>query len=339
MFFELKSYSPEDWSSLSAAGFGMQAWPCQARDCGCVGRSGWEKEEKRESYPDCFFFFLHSLGRRKSRCSSIQQTTISPKWWPFSPPVCQPRQRERERKKKRKLIRFVCLGLDWLHWRSERSSNLLRELARIRNSVPRCGKSDIFRCFVSRVLIFVCLQPFMTGEEQRQFVGNDKVRKWRKRECVLFLLFSFFLLQSLLIVADYGVSVSPRFRGNVNSCAVVLQRLDAAQCEHYDRAHLEQWGCPAELFGRWTTDLFFDSYDWKLIDEILSLFFCDWNWAVFLCSCSADSPCGFRLAVFSRRRVTGFVPLVTTSLVRDELLLRDLVMVNVINASAATMRR
>lgn len=123
----------------------------------------------------------------------------------------------------------------------------------------------------------------MTKEEQRQFLGNDKV---------------------VVVLTEYGVAAAPQFRGNVNSAAVVLQALDAGQCEHYDRAHLQQHGCPAELFG----------------------------------AVSSENPSGYRLAVFFRRRVANFAPVVTTSIIRSEALLRDLVMCNVINATSATMR-
>jgi hypothetical protein len=76
------------------------------------------------------------------------------------------------------------------------------------------------------------------------------------------------------------------------------------QCEHYDRAHLQQYGCPAELFG----------------------------------SVSSETPSGYRVAVFYRRRISNFSPIVTTSIIRSASLLRDLVMCNVINATSATMR-
>ncbi len=128
-----------------------------------------------------------------------------------------------------------------------------------------------------------CFQADLTKEEQRQFLGNDKV---------------------ILILADYGVSVAPQFRGNVNSAAIVLQHLDAGQCEHYDRAHLQQYCCPAELFG----------------------------------SVSAEQPTGYRVAVFYRRRIANFSPIVTTSIIRNESLLTDLIMANCINATSATMR-
>ncbi len=125
--------------------------------------------------------------------------------------------------------------------------------------------------------------PDLSPEQQRQFVGNDK--------CVL-------------VLAEGPEAPVPRFRGNVNSVAVVVRCLEAEEAQRYDGEHLAQWGCPAELLG----------------------------------PAAADAPHAWRVAVYHRKRIVNFQPLTTTSLVRDPGLLRDLVCANAINGISATLR-
>lgn len=107
----------------------------------------------------------------------------------------------------------------------------------------------------------------------------------------------------LIVLAEQG-AVVPQFRGNVNSVSLVLQCLGPDDAVGYGNRHLAQWGCPAELFG----------------------------------AVAATNPWGWRLGVFFRKRVTHYSPTLTTCLIRDETLLRDLVLANAINGHAAVMR-
>jgi hypothetical protein len=125
--------------------------------------------------------------------------------------------------------------------------------------------------------------PDLSPEQQRQFVGNDK--------CVV-------------VLAEGPEAPQPRFRGNVNSVAVVVRCLEPEEAQRYDQQHLGHWGCPAELLGPG----------------------------------SSEHHHAWRLAVYHRKRIVNFQPLATTSLVRDPGLLRDLVCANVINGISATLR-
>lgn len=117
------------------------------------------------------------------------------------------------------------------------------------------------------------------GEARRQHLGNDK--------CLIHYC------------EAGGGPVRPEFRGHVNSVALVVTCLDESECERraalwsirvsrvaalaYGNQHMAQWGCPAELWGPG----------------------------------QAEQPVAWRVAAFSRRRVTNFRPCVTTSLIRD----------------------
>jgi hypothetical protein len=64
--------------------------------------------------------------------------------------------------------------------------------------------------------------PELNREEQRQFLGNDKVVSFSSFVFVVFSSHSL-ALQVVLVLSSYNSPVAPAFRGNVNSVAVVLQ--------------------------------------------------------------------------------------------------------------------
>ena len=97
----------------------------------------------------------------------------------------------------------------------------------------------------------------LNSESQRQRLGNDK--------CMIYY------------VEGEG-AVSPEFRGNVNSVALVVKCLEAVEALEYDRAHMNQWGCPAELFG----------------------------------SVAEANPLAWRIGCFFRKRITHYSPFITT---------------------------